>query len=194
MGQVFPLLFVDECESTNDFARNFYSVNEEGRFSGIIEYVKPPYIIATFIQRRGRGQFNRKWESKPAQNITATIVIEPQIKVSEIELVNDFAKMAVVRFINTIDKGLLPEIVPPNDIYIKDRKICGILIENIVEGDFLKCSFIGVGININQESFEVDIATSIFKETGRWIPLTMAYLKFREIISEMYYAFFQKKD
>jgi BirA family biotin operon repressor/biotin-[acetyl-CoA-carboxylase] ligase len=74
----------------------------------------------------------------------------------------------------------------PNDIYFKNKKICGILIQNILKGNHLENSILGMGININQQNFENEIAVSLRNITGKWYDLQQVLQRLSEILEEYY--------
>lgn len=110
--------------------------------------------VADF-QTAGRGQRGNKWESTEGENLTFTILLRPeflhpanQFRISQI------CAVGVCRYLT--GKGLAAKIKWPNDIYIGNKKICGMLIENSVRGDKLAVSILGIGLNLNQTFFSSD--------------------------------------
>lgn len=108
--------------------------------------------IADF-QTAGRGQRGNSWESARAKNLTFTILFKPhfldpayQFKISQI------VTLGIINYLES--KGVKAKIKWPNDIYVEDKKICGILIEHTLSGDKLSASVAGIGLNLNQEIFE----------------------------------------
>ena len=73
--------------------------------------------------------------------------------------------LAIVRFLESLQ--LKAEIKWPNDIYLNGKKIAGILIENHLRGDSFRYSVVGIGLNVNQESFKVAKATSVYIEARK---------------------------
>jgi BirA family biotin operon repressor/biotin-[acetyl-CoA-carboxylase] ligase len=120
-------------------------------------------------QQAGKGQFGKNWESKAGQNITLSIAITPAAVFSQ----NQFYFNAVVA-IASMDffkkyAGDETFIKWPNDIYWRDRKAGGVLIENKIMGKSWKWAVIGIGININQTSFSKNLgnAGSLKQITGQ---------------------------
>lgn len=137
--------------------------------------------IADF-QSAGRGQRGNKWESKNAENLTFSILFKPlflspahQFQISQI------ASLGVRRYL--CSKGLDAKIKWPNDIYIGNKKICGMLIEHSISGDKLAGSIVGIGININQKVFSSDAPnpTSLILEA----PLTSGEYDRKEELSQL---------
>jgi BirA family transcriptional regulator, biotin operon repressor / biotin---[acetyl-CoA-carboxylase] ligase len=120
-------------------------------------------------QTKGKGQRTKAWETAAGQNITLSIILQPQsLVLSEAFILSMAVALGVQRFYNRY----APEDVSikwPNDLYWRDRKAGGILIENILTGSTWKYAIIGIGININQTDFgEMGLrATSLKQITGR---------------------------
>lgn len=110
--------------------------------------------IADF-QTAGRGQRGNKWESKEAENLTFTILFRPVfLHPSQQFLISQICSLGVCRYLRS--KGLPAQIKWPNDIYVGNKKICGMLIENSIMGDKLAVSIAGIGLNLNQKVFSSD--------------------------------------
>ena len=109
-------------------------------------------IVFTNYQSEGRGQPGNKWESEDGKNLLISILIFP----SMINPVNQFIiSMAISLGICDFVGREIPwcTIKWPNDIYVKNDKIAGILIENSIMGDNIEYSIAGVGLNVNQDKF-----------------------------------------
>lgn len=124
-------------------------------------------------QYGGRGQAGSTWQSEPAKNLTFSIILG----CSFLPAANQF------RLNMAVSLGVLEATVPllgekgvcikwPNDIYAGGKKLGGLLIENVLSGQRLKNSVIGIGLNVNQDDFPgLPGATSVKKETGNLVPL-----------------------
>ena len=109
-------------------------------------------IVYCDIQRSGRGQRGNSWESEPYKNLTFSLLLRPEhIPANRQFLLSEIVSLATVDVLNRYATGF--SIKWPNDIYWKDKKICGILIENELEGAYLLRCIAGIGVNINQEHF-----------------------------------------
>lgn len=120
-------------------------------------------VISTSYQTNGRGQIGRYWESAPDKNILCSIILYPTFLD-----VKDQFYLSICASLATYD--LLAEFVPdnyktsikwPNDIYIDDQKIAGILIQNSIGGSKINSCVLGFGINVNQENFSENIPNPI---------------------------------
>lgn len=121
-------------------------------------------VIASRFQTAGRGQRGNSWSSKSGENLMFSIVLKNGIPVRKQFIINEIASMSVVELLKR--HCLTAKIKWPNDIYVGDRKICGILIEHSVSGDKLGRSIIGIGINVNQNDFPAHLPnpTSMVRE------------------------------
>ena len=109
-------------------------------------------IVYCDIQRSGRGQRGNSWESEPYKNLTFSLLLRPEhIPANRQFLLSEIVSLATVDVLNRYATGF--SIKWPNDIYWKEKKICGMLIENDLMGRNISQSIAGIGININQETF-----------------------------------------
>jgi len=151
------LVFVPECQSTNSLALQ------------LAQQVSTPEgtLIITENQTAGRGQRGNSWETEPGMNLTFTVVFRPGfLSVTDQFYLNIITSLAVRDYL----KSHAPEpalIKWPNDILVGGKKICGILIENQIQGSRFSGVVVGVGLNINQQKFTVETATSLSLVTSR---------------------------
>jgi BirA family biotin operon repressor/biotin-[acetyl-CoA-carboxylase] ligase len=124
-------------------------------------------IISAEFQNSGRGQRGANWESEPGQNILLSILYYPRfLRANEQVSLSQAIALGVLNFVRCFIEERIVKIKWPNDIYVDDKKIAGILIENVIEGNTIKSSIIGVGVNINQKSL-LESACSIFSISGQ---------------------------
>lgn len=143
------LVKLPEVDSTNTYLKNLLSKSK-------------PLIDGTVImaerQFAGRGQKNNVWESESGKNLTISIYL----KSSFVAVKNQFdLNKAISLGMHDCLSEILGEncrIKWPNDIYYHDKKIGGILIENVIKGHQLKDSIIGIGLNVNQIEFNDQLA------------------------------------
>ncbi len=128
-------------------------------------------VVAAGSQSAGRGQGDHKWHSEPGENLTFSLLLKfpplRELNVCNVLLLTEMITWAMREFLAS--EGITARIKWPNDIYVGDLKICGILIENILDGSNVSASIIGVGLNLNQTDFPSDIPnpTSVSLLTGR---------------------------
>ena len=114
-------------------------------------------LIYTTYQTAGRGQTGNGWESERGKNLLLSYLLrEPEVNISEMFLLNVIAAVAAHRTIAewlSFEQRPMLSIKWPNDIYIGNRKIAGILVENSLSGTKIQHSIAGIGINVNQEQW-----------------------------------------
>ena len=120
--------------------------------------------VASF-QTAGRGQKGNTWESEAGKNLLFSILAHPSgIKVQEQFYISEAIALAVS---DSVITALGPEYAPyvsvkwSNDVYWKDFKMAGILIENTLQGDRILDTVAGVGLDVNQEVFLSDAPNPI---------------------------------
>ena len=135
-----------ELVSTNEYAKLLLSKSKP--LDGT--------VISTYHQVAGRGQGDSFWESEPDKNISMTVILHPHfINAQEQFILNQAISLGVLDFVKKyIHAGA--KIKWSNDIYIFDKKVAGILIQNTLISKNIQSSIIGVGININQTIFKSD--------------------------------------
>lgn len=142
-------------DSTNSEAQRHLDLAPEGS------------VWAADFQTSGRGQRGNTWESARGENLMFTVLFRPEfLPAARQFLISQAAALGVCRYL--CEKGLNACIKWPNDIYVGDKKICGMLIEHTWGGDKLSASIAGIGINLNQVKFDSDAPnpTSLLLEAG----------------------------
>ena len=129
---------------------------------------KEGLVITTDLQTQGRGQFGRVWESEVGLNVMMSVVVSPLfIKVADQFALNIWSSLSVAEVVSEYCDSV--KVKWPNDVYVQDKKIAGILIQNYIQGDRIKHSIIGIGLNLNQSTWpdEIPNATSLSIESGQ---------------------------
>jgi len=161
MSQNFSVIFLTKIDSTNNYAKNL--INK----TGANEWT----VIITDNQTSGRGQQGNKWISNPYENLTFSVILTPDFLNPAMQFnLNKTISIAIIDFLKNYIENVF--IKWPNDIYVNDKKIGGILIENIICGDKYVFCIAGIGININQKKFPNEInesSTSLIRHTGKKI-------------------------
>lgn len=131
-------------ESTNAFAMQLLQQGdpEEGT------------VVYSAFQTQGKGQFGQSWESQAGKNLTFSIILRPDfIKPDQQFILNKAITLGLHDALSAHLPGDL-KIKWPNDLYYKTDKLAGILIENILVGNEISGTVVGIGINVNQTEFE----------------------------------------
>lgn len=114
-------------------------------------------VVMAREQTAGRGQRGNSWEAEPGANITLSMLLRPNgLHPSRQFLVSQAVSMAIVDLLDRLLPGHDVSVKWPNDIYVGDRKICGILIENTITGQAIDRTIVGIGLNVNQTVFRSD--------------------------------------
>ncbi len=147
-------MYIDQTDSTNSLMQRLLK-GEEQEYAACLKEDIP--LIYTTYQTAGRGQTGNGWESERGKNLLLSYLLrEPEVNISEMFLLNVIAAVAAHRTIAewlSFEQRPMLSIKWPNDIYIGNRKIAGILVENSLSGTKIQHSIAGIGINVNQEQW-----------------------------------------
>lgn len=148
IGQkIIHLLSVD---STNNYAANLL---KEGK-------LEHGTVILADEQFAGRGQRGAEWTSTPGDNLTFSFYLDDvNLAVQEQFRLTQIISLGIIEFLKKFN--VQGKIKWPNDIYVDDQKICGVLIENQLCGMIVKSAIVGIGLNVNQTNFGNLNATSL---------------------------------
>lgn len=150
------MIHIEETDSTNRWLKE----KGEGHMVVVADY-----------QTAGKGCGSNTWESERGKNLTFSLLIHPiEIHASRQFLISEAVSVALCKTLaRYLDSPAPLSIKWPNDIYYGDRKICGMLIENMLQGSTIKDSIIGIGLNVNQETFRSDAPNpvSMYQILGR---------------------------
>jgi len=143
-------IILSDVSSTNNFAAKLIK-------DGITDHGS---VIMAENQSDGRGQHDSIWQSAPKLNLLLSIILLPEeMSIKHPIHLNWFISISLIDFL--LAKGIKAEIKWPNDILVNGKKIAGILIENKYSGTTLRNSIVGIGVNVNQLSFDSISATSM---------------------------------
>jgi BirA family biotin operon repressor/biotin-[acetyl-CoA-carboxylase] ligase len=139
--------FVETTQSTNLLLNEIVETHQKRG-----AYLPDFFCVVANEQTAGKGQGNKKWLSEKGKNILASFYFQPPIIPNQQFYFNYFFALTVRKTISLYIDNI--RIKKPNDIYVNDSKIAGILIEHHIQGEKLNYSVAGVGININQTAFD----------------------------------------
>jgi BirA family biotin operon repressor/biotin-[acetyl-CoA-carboxylase] ligase len=175
------LIYLPTCHSTNDIAASFIGDPD----------IPEGTIFITGNQTEGKGQRGNKWETEPDKNLTFSFILKPDfLKVSRQFNLNIAISLAVYDLLTIY----LPEKVKikwPNDIFYSsysgiDKKLGGILIQNNIKKDSIQASVAGIGLNVNQISFNYPQAISMSHLTGKTYDLGELFYSLAEKLDQRY--------
>ncbi|MCQ2795470.1 MAG: biotin--[acetyl-CoA-carboxylase] ligase [Bacilli bacterium] len=161
------------------------------RVSSTNTYLKSNYqkldnwtILRADYQEKGRGRLNHVWKSHKGENLLCSILIKDEYAFKEHESLCLLVGVSVYRLLK--DLGIKNvKIKLPNDVYVNNKKICGILIETIFIGSKLKALVIGIGLNLNQKSFPKTLkATSTYLVNKKIVNIDKTQKDLVKIIQE----------
>jgi BirA family biotin operon repressor/biotin-[acetyl-CoA-carboxylase] ligase len=152
------IIKLDAIDSTNAYLKAMATVNLPKDFT----------VVVADKQTDGRGQMGSTWISDSGKNLTASVFKE--LSGFDVEK-QYFISMCIALSIHSaLETFKIPKlsIKWPNDILSADKKICGILIENVIKNNKFQGSVIGFGINVNQIQFDnLPQASSLKQITGK---------------------------
>ena len=191
----FEVIHIDETDSTNRWLSNNPSLfhnnpalfdnkggllNDNGTGSGVV-------VVAGY-QTAGKGCGKNSWESERGKNLTFSMLIHPDtIPANQQFRITEIVSVALCETLKPYIYNKV-EIKWPNDIYVGDKKICGILIENRVQGNTIKDSIIGIGLNVNQQHFVSDAPNpvSLYQLIGHETSLDEILNRFLAVFNVVY--------
>ena len=160
----FEIIHIEETDSTNRWMKENGTRN---------------LVVVADYQTAGKGCGANTWEAERGKNLLFSVMIHPKC----IQAKNQFiiTQVVSVALCKTLESLLSPPLTPPtqegnaisikwpNDIYVGDKKICGVLIENRLQGRMINDTIIGIGLNVNQTVFKSDAPNpvSIKQLTGK---------------------------
>ena len=150
MGRATEIRHLAETRSTSDDLRRMMSEEELPEFTS---------VIADY-QTGGRGQVGNKWESERGKNLLFSTLVRPiNLSVKDQFYLSRAVSIAITEAVGEIVAGV--KIKWPNDIYVGDCKLAGILIENNLRGSYINETIIGLGLNVNQTEFDSSIPNPV---------------------------------
>lgn len=137
-------LQLEAVDSTNNFLKQYTASCPD-----LITLVTAEY------QTAGRGSASNTWESEAGKNLLFSLLVHPmEVRAEHMFVLSEVLALAVCGALNEYESGF--QIKWPNDIYYADKKVAGMLIENHLRGATISRSVMGVGLNVNQQTFLSD--------------------------------------
>jgi BirA family transcriptional regulator, biotin operon repressor / biotin---[acetyl-CoA-carboxylase] ligase len=172
-------------DSTNTFLKNMVSKVVVDDFT----------VVVAKTQTKGRGQMNSEWVVEEGKNLTFSVFSGfVGLKVENHKYLNFCVSLSVFQVLEALE---LPNLAIkwPNDILSGNKKLGGILIENTLKGSNIVSSVIGIGINVNQDSFPENLpnASSVKKILGREFDLDVLLENILKNLKE-YFNLLEKKE
>ncbi|MDR2927265.1 MAG: biotin--[acetyl-CoA-carboxylase] ligase [Cytophagaceae bacterium] len=158
------IYYYDSVDSTNSKMKTLILAEELTEFS----------VVTASFQTGGRGQAGNSWESEADKNLLFSMLFFPAFIASEsLFMLNSIVTVAIADVLKNYIEGVT--IKWANDVYVADRKIAGILIENSIRQSSVDYSIVGIGLNVNQTAFmsEAPNPVSMKMITGKTYDTTL---------------------
>ena len=159
----------DTLDSTN--AEALRQLNAQGPTATT---VPAGAVFRTHAQTAGRGQGANAWHATPGDNLTLSVVLRPDhLTAARLFALVQYTGLSVAATVNAFlppDAAATGRVKWPNDVYVGDRKIAGVLVQNGLRGSAVAWSVLGVGLNVNESTFPPELqpsAVSLKQLTGR---------------------------
>ncbi|MBW6534641.1 MAG: biotin--[acetyl-CoA-carboxylase] ligase [Mariniphaga sp.] len=171
------LIVLNETDSTNNYANGL--ITDGKALNGS--------VVLSHYQKNGRGQRGNTWESAPGKNLLTSIVLFPAfLPPGKQFYLSKITSLALVDLLR--DHTQEVSVKWPNDIFVKKRKIAGILIETSILGNQFHSAVAGIGLNLNQIKFSPELPNPVSLKliTGKDFKVKEMALQLREILMKWY--------
>ncbi|MDD2381811.1 MAG: biotin--[acetyl-CoA-carboxylase] ligase [Mariniphaga sp.] len=144
------VILLAETDSTNNYAMRLI---DQGK-------VVDQTVVLSSYQQSGKGQQGNSWESSPGLNLLSTIIVYPDFLSPGMQFY--LSKIVSLALVDWLRRETTEVAVKwPNDLFVGQKKIAGILIETSIQGNQLLWAVIGIGLNLNQEVFSPEIPNPV---------------------------------
>jgi BirA family transcriptional regulator, biotin operon repressor / biotin---[acetyl-CoA-carboxylase] ligase len=150
---------------------HFFKIDSTNRVAMELGYAGEPEgtLVLAEEQTAGHGRAGRTWHSERGTGLYFTLLLRPRLAPAQAPLLTMLAGLSAHAAIQGLT-GLTPELKWPNDLLVNGKKVGGILTEMHAEPSVVRFVIVGIGINVNQEKFPLElasIATSLRRESGK---------------------------
>lgn len=167
----------ETIDSTNTYLKENYEKLDNFTF------------VSADFQSAGRGRNNRNWKSEKGENLLFSLLIKDKALIDKFSSLSVISAFSIIKALNLEHLS----IKWPNDIYYKDSKLCGILLEAVTRNE-IECLIIGIGLNVNQREFVGEYKrtpTSLYQITNQSQDIRLLKDK---IFNQIYYDFTKVKE
>ena len=171
------MIHFETIESTNTYLKENYEKLDNFTF------------VSADFQSAGRGRNNRNWKSEKGENLLFSLLIKDKALIDKFSSLSVISAFSIIKALNLEHLS----IKWPNDIYYKDSKLCGILLEAVTRNE-IECLIIGIGLNVNQREFVGEYKrtpTSLYQITNQSQDIRLLKDK---IFNQIYYDFTKVKE
>ncbi len=150
------VISLPECHSTNELLMDYARLGK----------AKEGALVISDFQTVGKGQRGNQWESSPGANLLFSVLLHPRYIEPKAQFYIGFcmalATVNAIEVFTGAQSGL--EVKWPNDLYLNEKKLAGILLESSLFGSRVDFAVLGMGLNVDQLDFNYTSATSLRKE------------------------------
>lgn len=167
----------ETIDSTNTYLKENYEKLDNFTF------------VSADFQSAGRGRNNRNWKSEKGENLLFSLLIKDKALIDKFSCLSVISAFSIIKALNLEHLS----IKWPNDIYYKDSKLCGILLEAVTRNE-IECLIIGIGLNVNQREFVGEYKrtpTSLYQITNQSQDIRLLKDK---IFNQIYSDFMKVKE
>lgn len=167
----------ETIDSTNTYLKENYEKLDNFTF------------VSADFQSAGRGRNNRNWKSEKGENLLFSLLIKDKALIDKFSSLSVISAFSIIKVLNLEHLS----IKWPNDIYYKDSKLCGILLEAVTRNE-IECLIIGIGLNVNQREFVGEYKrtpTSLYQITNQTQDMKIIKDK---IFNQLYNDFMKVKE
>ena len=167
----------ETIDSTNTYLKENYEKLDNFTF------------VSADFQSAGRGRNNRNWKSEKGENLLFSLLIKDKALIDKFSSLSVISAFSIIKALNLEHLS----IKWPNDIYYKDSKLCGILLEAVTRNE-IECLIVGIGLNVNQRDFVGEYKrtpTSLYQITNQ--TQDMRILK-DKVFNQLYNDFMKVKE
>jgi len=147
--------YLEIVDSTNDYLKKIAKMGESR-------------MVVAQEQTKGKGRFGHKWYSPSRQGLYVSYLFYPDWEVEKVCFLNMIAGLSVANTVRKVGGDELSiKLKPPNDVYISDKKVCGILSETGSSDNRINWAVVGIGVNLYHQEFPEELksrATSLYLE------------------------------
>lgn len=154
------------------------------------------FFVSSSFQSAGHGRKGRKWLSKSGEDLLFSVLIKDKEIIKDYAYISLFSALEIVRYLKELNIKNV-SIKWPNDVFVNDNKICGILLESVSYFSSIEALILGIGLNVNSSNFPKDLIhnpTSIFLETNQKQDIEKIKQLVFEKIEKMLFKFKGEKE
>lgn len=179
---MFSYLYFEELDSTNTYLKTHYQELASGT------------VVYTDHQTQGRGRLGRDWKDDK-KSLVFSLLLKDNLNPKRTSLLALLSGTSMAKTIE--EEGIPVQLKWPNDVMVNEKKVCGILVEGISQGEKPEAIIIGIGLNLNDTEFPSDLknkAISLYQATGKTFDKKEMLDKFLKNFESFYQGYRKGND